>query len=88
MKNEYKLVPVKAGQEIADKYRKDEVIILSIDRTVNKVDITTYGKNKKYCKWAAITGEFLAEVLEIDKPQKFEEIIDQMKEAYYKKRKK
>lgn len=86
-KPKYKEVPVSAGEKIAKSYDKQEIIILSIDREHNKVHITTYGRNKLYCKNAEITGAFLAEVLEIEKPDVFLDMIEKAKELYFARRK-
>ena len=84
----YKEVPIKAAEEIAKKFEKQEVIVLSVDRPHNKVHITTYGINKDYCKNAEITGDFLAEILQLNDSKLFTELIEQVKEKYLKSREK
>ena len=83
MENEYKDVPVLSAKKIAKDYDKDEVIILSIDRTFNKVHLTTYGKDKAACKRAEITSEFLAELLQIKHPVLFLDLIEELKKRYF-----
>jgi len=83
MKQEnYKEVPVSAAKTIAEKFDKQEVIVLTVDREFNKVHITTYGENKHYCKNAEITGDFLAEVLQVKQPEIYGELIERAKEIW------
>ncbi len=87
MKQEnYKEVPISAAEQIAKDFDKQEVIVLSVDREMNKVHITTYGINKHYCKNAEITGDFLAEVLQVKQPELYGELIERAK-AIWKNRK-
>lgn len=85
-KEKYKEVPISAGEKIAKDYDKQEVIIISVDREHNKVHMTTYGTTKYNCKNAEITGAFLSEVLELDKPDVFLAMIEQAKEHYFARR--
>lgn len=75
----YKQVPISAAKEVAKTYDKQEVIILSVDREHNKVHLTTYGVNKHYCKNAEITGDFLAEVLQLKEAEKYFDLIEECK---------
>lgn len=56
-------IPVRAAQGIAEDYGYDQVIIIA--RRVGKEPllhgehITTYGRNKAHCTFAAQIGEFL-----------------------------
>jgi hypothetical protein len=56
-----KPIPIKAGQEIAEKYGYDQVIILG--RRVGEAPcgehLTTYGVSKAHCEVAAKVGNFL-----------------------------
>jgi hypothetical protein len=53
-----KRIPIKAAQEIADKYGYDQVIIIA--RAVGEGEhCTTYGKDKVHCGIAARCGDFL-----------------------------
>ena len=83
MKQEnYKEVPISAAKTIAENFDKQEIIVLSVDREFNKVHITTYGANKHYCKNAEITGDFLAEVLQVKQPELYGELIERAKEIW------
>ena len=83
MKQEnYKEVPVSAAKTIAEKFDKQEVIVLTVDREFNKVHITTYDENKHYCKNAEITDGFLAEVLQVKEPALYGELIERAKEIW------
>jgi hypothetical protein len=80
----YKQVPISAAKELAKKYDKQEVIILSVDREFDKVHITTYGINPHYCHNAKVTGEFLAEILGLDKLG-YHDLVEKIKEVYLEK---
>lgn len=59
----YKCIPVAAAKKIAKMYDKNQVIIVTWDRSHGLTHITTYGKTKLECKEAAKGGSFIAEAL-------------------------
>lgn len=60
-----KRMPISAAKYIAEKYEKDQVIILCWDRKTRDTWVTTYGKSKSDCKEAAMGGEHLAKYLNL-----------------------
>ncbi len=59
----YKRIPVTAAKEIAKKYDKDQVIVITWDKAHGMMHVTTYGKTVEDCKQAAEGGNKLKEVL-------------------------
>ncbi len=59
----YKRIPVSAAKEIAQKYDKNQVIILTWDEAHGMTHVTTYGVDKKQCKQAADGGKRIVEFL-------------------------
>lgn len=51
-----KKMPIAAAKEIAKKYDKDQVIILTWDRKTGTTWVTTYGKTLVDCEQAAVGG--------------------------------
>lgn len=51
-----KRMPIAAAKQIAKKYDKDQVIILTWDNKTGKTWVTTYGKTLQDCDQAAIGG--------------------------------
>lgn len=78
----YISVPVSAAKEIAEKFEKQEVIVLSVDRIHEKVHITTYGKTPKNCENAAATGDFMREVFELEKSDRYFELVERCKQIW------
>lgn len=62
---DYKQVPISAAKDIADKYNKQQVIILVWDKEHKLIHITTYGKTKEDCRQAADGGKLVASKLEL-----------------------
>lgn len=58
-----KRIPIKAAKEFADKFEKDQVIILSWDKKTGSTWVTTYGKTKKDCEQAAHGGNEIKRML-------------------------
>ena len=54
-----KKIPIKAGKQFAEKYKKDQVIILSWSRGDNMTWVTTYGRTIEDCDQAAQAGKKL-----------------------------
>lgn len=69
-----KPIPVSAGEEIADKYDYDQVIIIA--RKVGDdgcEHVTTYGVDKTHCGVAARIGDYLKyEIMGWPRPQQEE----------------
>jgi hypothetical protein len=59
----YKDIPILAAQEIAEKFDKDQVIIVTWDKTYGRTHVTTYGKTLEECKMAADGGNFVKKAL-------------------------
>lgn len=59
----YKSIPIIAAKEVAKKYEKDQVIIITWDKLHGKMHVTTYGKTLEDCKQAAEGGNKLKRVL-------------------------
>lgn len=53
---EYKGIPISAAREIARKYDKNQVIIVTWDAVHSRIHVTTYGKSKRECVEAAEGG--------------------------------
>lgn len=58
-----KKIPIKAAKEVADKFDKDQVIILSFDKENNTTTVTTYGKTVYDCGQAALAGNEIKRLL-------------------------
>lgn len=54
-----KRVPIAAAKAFADKYDKDQVIVLCFSKVDGKTWVTTYGKTVEDCKQAAEGGNRL-----------------------------
>ncbi len=54
--NKYKSIPISAAKEIAKKYDKQQVIIVTWDAVHGKEHVTTYGDSKETCRQAALGG--------------------------------
>lgn len=59
MTSKYKDIPISAAQEIANKFDKDQVIIVTWDKTHGRTHVTTYGKTLEECKLAADGGNLV-----------------------------
>lgn len=62
-----KKIPIKAVKEFAEKYNKDQVIIISYSNTDNKTWVTTYGKTEIDCDQAYQAGRWFME--DFEQPQ-------------------
>jgi hypothetical protein len=62
-----KRIPIKAAQEIAKKYKLDQVVIVAYERDAKKgtdmTHIVTYGKTKADCLQAAQGGNMVKKAL-------------------------
>ena len=58
-----KKVPVSAAKEFADKYEKDQVILISWENETQTTWVTTYGKTAEDCDQAAQGGNWLKKEL-------------------------
>lgn len=56
-------VPIEAAKDIAEKFCKDQVIIVCWDGEHSKSHVTTYGKSLLDCKRAAVGGNIMKEAL-------------------------
>jgi hypothetical protein len=56
-------VPIKAGKDFCNRYGKDEVIIVSYNKTAGVTWITTWGRSLEDCKSAAESGNNLKKAL-------------------------
>lgn len=63
MKSQYVNVPASAAEEIAEKYNKDQVIIIAWEEQENRTYVTTFGKTKEDCKLAAEGGNLIKKYL-------------------------
>lgn len=59
----YKPIPIKAAREIAKAYGKDQVIVISWDKSHATMHVTTYGKTVEDCKQAARGGNKMKKFL-------------------------
>ena len=60
---EYKEIPIEAAIEIAQRFDKDQVIIVTWDGVHNLTHVTTYGKDKDTSIQAAQGGNFVKAAL-------------------------
>jgi hypothetical protein len=51
-----KKIPIKAAKDIAEKYDTSIVCVIAWDAKDGSQHVTTYGKNKQECEWAAQLG--------------------------------
>lgn len=58
-----KRIPIKTAKEFANKFEKDQVIILSWDKATGTTWVTTYGKTKEDCIQAAKGGNRIKKML-------------------------
>lgn len=56
-------VPISAAKEIAKKYGKDQVIIVTWEKETGGETVTTYGSTLNYCEQAALGGNFVKKAL-------------------------
>lgn len=63
MKNSSKKIPISAAKEIGKKYDKDQVILVTFNKTIGDTWVTTWGKNLTDCKMAAEGGNFVKKAL-------------------------
>ena len=61
--SKYKRITISAAKEIAKKYGKQQVIIVTWDEDFGLMHCTTYGTTKKHCAQAAKGGEFVKKAL-------------------------
>lgn len=59
MDNTYIEVPIEAARLIANKYNKEQVVIICWDEDHGKTHVTTYGTTKKHCEWATKLGNII-----------------------------
>jgi len=63
MKKSSKKIPISAAKEIGLKYDKDQVILVTFNKTFGDTWVTTWGKNLNDCKMAAEGGNFVKKAL-------------------------
>jgi hypothetical protein len=66
MGHKYRNVPITAAKVVAEKYQKNQVIIVCWDDVHKKTHITTYGATKRECREAAIGGQKIREALGLE----------------------
>lgn len=54
-----KRIPIQAAKDFANKYGKDQVIIISYDNDTDMTWVTTWGRNIEDCRLAAESGNNL-----------------------------
>ena len=59
----YKEIPIKAAKKLADKFDKNQVIIITWDKEHGRTHVTTYGKTEQECFEAAQGGEVIKQAL-------------------------
>lgn len=59
----YKPIPISAARQIAKKYDKNQVIIVTWDAEHGQTHITTYGIDKEQCRQAAMGGKAVSKAL-------------------------
>lgn len=59
----YKKIPISAAKTIANKYDKNQVIIVTWDKKHGLTHVTTYGKTIEECEQAATGGNFIKKAL-------------------------
>lgn len=59
----YKPIPISAARDIAKKYGKAQVIIVTWDAAHGTEHVTTYGSDKEQCRQAALGGSRVKEAL-------------------------
>lgn len=59
----YRPIPIAAAKDVAKKYTKDQVILITWDKAHAMMHVTTYGKTLEDCKQAAKGGNILKEHL-------------------------
>ncbi len=62
-KSTIKKIPIQVCKEISKKYRQDQVILVTWDKTENRTHVVTYGKTIKDCEEAAIGGNKVKKTL-------------------------
>lgn len=63
MPKRYKRIPIDLAKRIAKEFDKDQVIILTLDKTWALQSVTTYGKTFKDCVNAAEGGNRIKKAL-------------------------
>ncbi len=53
----YKGIPITAAKDIAKRFGKQQVIIVTWDAVHGKEHVTTYGDTKEACRQAALGGD-------------------------------
>ena len=61
--SKYKSIPITVAKEIASKYDKSQVIVITWDKLHNTTHVTTYGKTIEDCEQAAKGGNFIKKAL-------------------------
>ena len=56
-------IPIMQAEILAEEYKQQVVIIFSIDDDGQRFNLTTYGKDKKRCKWAGKLADNIAEAI-------------------------
>jgi hypothetical protein len=59
----YKDIPIEVAKRIAEEFDKDQVIIVTWDKTYGKTHVTTYGKTLEECHQAANGGNMVKRAL-------------------------
>lgn len=86
--SKYKAIPISAAKEIAEKYEKNQVIIVTWDAVHGKEHVTTYGATKHECQQAARGAQLVQKALRWPPDQIVEvkaskqELQDALREAY------
>lgn len=58
-----KAIPISAARDFAQKFDKDQVIVLSFSKVDGKTWVTTYGKTQEDCEQAAAGGNKLKKAM-------------------------
>jgi len=61
--NPYKNVPISTARDIAERFGKDQVIIVTWDKTHGRTHVTTYGKTVEESDQAAKGGNLVKRAL-------------------------
>jgi hypothetical protein len=59
----YKPIPIAAAREIADRFEKDQVVIVTWDWKHGRTHVTTYGRTLADCEQAAVGGNAVKRAL-------------------------
>ncbi len=63
MKPKYKPIPISAAREIAKKYAKEQVVVVTWDEVHKMTHVTTYGTTVAACEAAAKGGNLVKKAL-------------------------